>query len=143
MRANSQGITSGFWGSQSSHINGYVKTLATDGVDEYYDGKMRIQDSDYYQEYSYEIRSTVDVNRYEKVLKDTVHLAGTKLFGNFVYENKTGPTVTSKFQLIRKDDYVVGGDDIVGPNQNVGDQTIRADNLVWTVDTTGITSDNG
>lgn len=143
LRANSQGITSGFWGSQSSHINGYVKTLAADGVDEYYDGKMRIQDSDYYQEYSYEIRSTVDVNRYEKVLKDTVHLAGTKLFGNFVYENRTGPTVTSKFQLIRKDDYVVGGDDIVGPNQNVGDQTIRADNLVWTVDTTGITSDNG
>ena len=143
LRANSQGITAGFWGSQNSHINGYTKTLAGDGVDEYYDGKMRIQDSDYYQEYSYEIRSTIDINRYEKVLKDTMHLAGTKLFGNFVYENKTGPTVTSKFQLIRKDDYVVGGDDIVGPNQSVGDQTIRADNLVWTVDTDGITVDNG
>lgn len=143
LRANSQGITAGFWGSQNSHLNGYVKTIATDGVDEYYDSKMRIQDSDYYQEYSYEIKSTVDINRYEKVLQDTMHLAGTKMFGNFAYQAKTGPTITSKFQLIRKDDYIVGGPDIVGPNQDVGDQTVRADNFVFTVDATSFTVDNG
>ena len=142
LRANSQGITAGFWSSQNSHINGYW-TNPDNHEFEYYDGKMRIQDSDYYQEYSYEVQSTVDISRYEKVLKDTVHLSGTKLFGNFVYQKKVGPTVSSQFSLIRKEDYVIGGVDIVGPDQDVGDQTIRADNLVWTVDTVNITADNG
>jgi hypothetical protein len=39
-------------------------------------------------------------------------------------------------QVIRKDDYVVGGDPIVGPNQDFGDQVVRADNFVYTVDDT-------
>ena len=142
LSAKSQGITAGFWASQNSHINGYTKTQATEGVDEYYDSKMRVQDSDYYQEYSYELRSTVNVPRYEKVVKDTMHLAGTKMFGNFVYNKKTGPTMSHKFQYRVKDDYIVGGPEIVGPNQDVGDQTVRADNLVWTVDSINITSDN-
>lgn len=143
IHANSQGITAGFWGSLSSHINGYWTDPNTH-LFEYFDGKMKIQDSDYYQEYSYEIKSTVDPKKYEKVVKDTMHLAGSKLFGNFMYEQLTGPTVTSKFQLIRKDDYVVGGSEIVGPNQVVGDQTVRADNFVYTVDDTiTFTVDNG
>jgi hypothetical protein len=143
LRANSQGITAGFWASQNSHLNGYVKTLEADGVDEYYDSKMRIQDSDYYQEYAYEIKSTVDIKRYEKVLQDTMHLAGTKMFGNFAYQAKTGPVITAKFQVIRKDDYIVGGADIVGPNQDIGNQTVSADNFVRTVDSTAFTTDNG
>ena len=143
LRANSQGITAGFWASQNSHLNGYVKTLEADGVDEYYDSKMRIQDSDYYQEYAYEIKSTVDIKRYEKVLTDTMHLAGTKMFGNFAYQAKTGPVITAKFQVIRKDDYIVGGADIVGPNQDIGNQTVSADNFVRTVDSTAFTTDNG
>ena len=143
IHANSQGITAGFWGSQSSHINGYW-TNPDSHLFEYYDGKMKIQDSDYYQEYSYEIKSTVDPKKYEKVVKDTMHLAGSKLFGNFIYEQLTGPTVTSKFQLIRKDDYVVGGSEIVGPNQVIGDRTVRADNFIYTVDDTiTFTVDNG
>lgn len=143
IHANSQGITAGFWGSQSSHLNGYWTNPDTNEF-EYYDGKMKIQDSDYIQEYSYEIKSTIDPIKYEKVVKDTMHLAGSKLFGNFSYEHKTGPTITSSFQLIRKDDYVVGGDDVVGPNQSVGDQTVRASNFVYTVDDTlTFTVDNG
>lgn len=143
LRANSQGITSGFWASQNSHLNGYVKTVATDGVDEYYDSEMRIQDSDYYQEYSYEITSTVDIKRYKKVLEDTMHLAGTKMFGNFVYQHKTSPTLSSKFNLTIKDDFIIGGPDIVGPDQDVGNQTIKADNFIQTVDTLAFTVDNG
>ena len=143
LRANSQGITAGFWGSQSSHINGYW-TNPDNNTFEYYDGKMKIQDSDYYQEYSYVIKSTLDIKNYGKVVKDTMHLAGSKMFGNFSYERKTGPTITSSFQLRRKEDYVIGGAEIVGPNQEVGDQTIRADNFVYTVDDTiTFTVDNG
>lgn len=141
--ANSQGITAGFWSSQNSHLNGYLKTAAGDGVDEYYDSEMRIQDSDYYQEYSYEIQSIVDIKRYEKVLEDTVHLAGTKPFGKFVFQHKTGPFTSAVFRLTVKDDFIIGGPDIVGPDQDVGDQTIRADNFIQTVDTLAFTVDNG
>lgn len=112
-------------------------------VHDYFDANIRVQDSDYYQEYSYEIRSTVFPDLYEKVLKDTMHLAGSKMFSNFIYEQKTGPTLSAKFQVVKKDDYVRGGDEIVGPNQSIGDQTIRASNFVWTVDTDAITTDNG
>jgi len=143
LRANSQGITSGFWGSQSSHINGYW-TNPDSNVFEYYDGKMKIQDSDFYQEYSYVIKSTIDISKYESVVKDTMHLAGSKMFGNFVYDRLTGPKVTSRFRLSRKDDYISGGSPIVGPNQEIGDRTVRADNLIFTVDDTiTFTVDNG
>lgn len=141
LRANSQGITAGFWSSQFSHLNGYRTNPDTNEF-EYYDSKKKIQDSDYIQEYSYEIKSTVSVEKYEQVVKDTMHLAGTKMFGNFFYGKLTGPTLGHKFQLRVKDDYIVGGDDIVGPNQNVGDQTVRADSVVYSVDSTNITSDN-
>ena len=143
LRANSQGITSGFWGSQSSHINGYW-TNPDSNVFEYYDGKMKIQDSDFYQEYSYVIKSTIDISKYESVVKDTMHLAGSKMFGKFVYDRLTGPKVTSKFRLNRKDDYIVGGSPVVGPNQEIGDRTVRADNFIYTVDdTVTFTVDNG
>jgi hypothetical protein len=141
LRATSQGITAGFWSSQYSHINGYRTNPDTHEF-EYYDSKKKIQDSDYIQEYSYEIKSTVTPERYEQVVKDTMHLAGTKLFGNFEYNKLTGPTLTHKFSLRVKDDYIIGGADVVGPDQDVGDQTVRADSVVYSVDTTNITSDN-
>ena len=124
----------------NDHIN---KLYVYPTVLDYYDNNVKIQDSDRYQEYSYEIKSTVDPGKYEKVVKDTMHLAGTKMFSEFEYQRMTGPKVSYKFQIIQKEDYVRGGDPIVGPNQSVGDQTIRADNFVWTVDTDGITTDNG
>lgn len=142
LRANSQGITAGFWSTQTSQLNGYRTNPDTNEF-EYYDGKARIQDSDYFQEYSYEIKSVVDVGKYESVVKDTMHTAGTKMFGKFSYQNVTGPTLTHKFSLRIKDDYIQGGPDIVGPNQEVGDQTVRADSTVWSVDATTFTADNG
>lgn len=67
------GETEGSWKTHTSHI----------GV-EY--GKV-IQDSFYYQDYSYEIQSNLDINTYERAFKDIVHVAGTKLFGKFNYED--------------------------------------------------------
>lgn len=141
LRANSQGITAGFWGSLSSHINGYVKTIADDGVDEYFDGNIKIQDSDYYQEYSYEIRSTIDENRYLDVLKQNVHLAGSKVFSKFVYKNKADINIKPRFYTITKDDFIEGGDPIVGPNQPGLPQTVTSDNAIRTVDATTFTAD--
>ena len=40
-----------------------------------------LHDNDFYQEYSYEVRSEIPLDKYKQPLKDIVHLAGTKLFG--------------------------------------------------------------
>lgn len=143
LSAKSQGITSGFWGLESSHLNGYVKNIADDGEDQYFDSLMKIQDSNYYQEFSYEIQSTIDESRYLKELKENMHLAGSRIFSNFVYNKKVGKGVSSIFYKNIKNDFIVGGDPIVGPGQNVGDLTVRADNFVYTVDTINIRVDNG
>ena len=47
-----------------------------------------MQDSDYYQEYSYRISSKTDINTYKTTLTDVAHLAGTKMFGEFVLKDE-------------------------------------------------------
>lgn len=60
-----QGTGEGYWDNTGSFIS-------HDKV---------IQDSDFYQEFSYQIQSTLSLERYADVVKDTVHVAGTKTFG--------------------------------------------------------------
>lgn len=40
-----------------------------------------IQDGEYYQEYSYEIQSSMPFETYSNLLKEVLHVAGTKVFG--------------------------------------------------------------
>lgn len=47
-----------------------------------------LHDGDFYQEYSYQIKSGMSIAEYGDVLKQLLHLAGTKMFGNVV--KKTG-----------------------------------------------------
>jgi len=84
--ARRQGSTGGFWSSLNSHLNGYLKTVENDGVDVYYDSGKRIHDNRFYQEYSYEIQSKLDIKTYEEPLKEITHVAGTKVFGKFNLE---------------------------------------------------------
>lgn len=56
----------------------------TSGVYEDDSGKVnykRIQDSYYYQEYSYVIRSGIEISKYKNVLKKLLHPAGLEVFG--------------------------------------------------------------
>jgi hypothetical protein len=48
------------------------------------DSTVKIQDNEYYQEYSYEIRSGVDRSKYEDAVKSVTHVAGTKMFSKYV-----------------------------------------------------------
>jgi len=48
------------------------------------DNNKYIHDGDYYQEYSYHLNSTLPFNPYSDILKQIVHVAGTKLFGSLV-----------------------------------------------------------
>lgn len=64
-------------GTQGSS-EGYWK-----GQDGFLDGNKYIQDNHYFQEYSYEIQSGIDKSKYEDFIKNTTHVAGTKMFGTF------------------------------------------------------------
>jgi len=86
--ANGVGKAEGFWASFNSHINGFVFKQDSDITQEppeYFDSGKRIHDNDFYQEYSYELSSRVNINTYERPVKEMMHVAGTKLFSRFVY----------------------------------------------------------
>ena len=55
----------------------------------------------YYQEYSYEVQSSVS-NKLKEVLKDVIHVAGLAYFEKFVYDsiNTTNTAVTSTLTII-------------------------------------------
>lgn len=44
----------------------------------------KLQDGEYYQDFSYEVQTKIPFNKYFDVLKQTVHLAGTKAFGRVI-----------------------------------------------------------
>ncbi len=49
----------------------------------------RLQDSDYYQVASYEVRASVTFDRYADMLRQLLHVAGTKPFGAFYYNSQS------------------------------------------------------
>ena len=65
--ANNQGTAKGYHKSNRGFLN----------EDKY------IHDNDFYQEFSYEVRSGLPLEKYERTLKEVVHVAGSKLFGRF------------------------------------------------------------
>lgn len=79
-----QGITEGFWSTFDSHLN----------------SEKVIQDSDYYQEFSYEVSTGLPINTYEDQLKSLVHVAGTKFFGKFVFRDEVNIESDSDILII-------------------------------------------
>lgn len=134
LKADTQGITAGFWGSETSQLNGFK-----DG--KYYDSRNKIHDSNLYQEFSYEILSTVDLSVYEETLKKNVHLAGTRLFGRFVYKKKVEVGLGHRFYTSKKEDQLIGGPDIVGPNQPDVQIKYTSDRNTISVDTVNLKAD--
>lgn len=65
---NTQGRGEGYWTSTKGFL----------------DSDKYIQDSDYYQAYSYEIQCALSLNKYANILKKLTHVAGTKMFGKVV-----------------------------------------------------------
>jgi hypothetical protein len=60
------------------------------------DSNKYIQDSDYYQEYSYEIKFSKSLNKYIDILKELVHPTGNKVFGKtFVFSRNDNEQVGS------------------------------------------------
>ena len=44
-----------------------------------------LEDRDYYQEFSYVVKAKQSIEKYRKALKDLIHPAGLKLFGEYLY----------------------------------------------------------
>ena len=54
-----------------------------------------IQDRDYYQPYSYVIKSATPIEKYRKSIKELSHPAGMKLFGQHVYKSQSESNVSA------------------------------------------------
>lgn len=95
--ARGQGSSEGYWSSLDSHLNGYV---LNSGNLTYFNSGKRIQDSTYYQEFSYEILSKINLAEYEEPLKEITHVAGTKVFGRFNLEDVVSTPISSRITIV-------------------------------------------
>jgi len=73
------GVQEGYWRSSRGFLD----------ADKY------IQDSKYYQEYSYEMRTGIDFLKYKDVVKSLLHIAGTELFGKFAFVDNNVDNLTT------------------------------------------------
>ena len=103
---------------------------------EYIDSGMRIQDSDFYQEYSYQIKSALPLQEYEKLLKENVHLSGTKLFGDFIFKAYVGGSIKQRF--LRKFNDQGGG----SPFDQADIEDLRASVTNYTADSSFVAADH-
>ena len=76
------GKGSGYWSTTRSFLNS----------DKY------IQDSEYYQDYSYEIRVAETLNKYRNILYNTFHTAGSELFGKYLLLTKESSTISILYE---------------------------------------------
>lgn len=67
VKLGKQGSSRGYWKDTKGFLN----------------SNKYIQDNEYYQEFSYEIQTGVNRQQYEDIIKNTVHMAGTKMFSKF------------------------------------------------------------
>jgi hypothetical protein len=72
-------------GKQGTNEGYYASTRGFTSADKY------IQDGTYYQNFSYEVRASLDLTRYSDMVKEVVHVAGTKLFGAVVKKSTITP----------------------------------------------------
>lgn len=75
-----QGRESGYWRTRSSHLN----------------SEKKLHDNNYYQEYSYDIKSGVSLEEYRNILLNIIHVSGTKLFTSIVKSSEEQITVSSE-----------------------------------------------
>jgi len=88
-----------------------------------------IQDSYFYQDFSYQIKAASTLDTYKNIIYNTFHPAGSELFGEFLLINNENSPV----ELLYDTPYVA-----VYPNKNLTSDTtlITSDNLLITVDET-------
>jgi hypothetical protein len=91
--------------------------------DGFLSASKKVYDAYYYQEYSYEIRSAVTLDKYEAMLKQLLHVSGTKYFANTVTSLQL-PVPTTVLPAFDKYNFTVDAN------------TITVDSNAYTSDTT-------
>jgi hypothetical protein len=81
---NKQGIGEGYYSSSRGFLS----------------SDKKIQDSNYYQEYSYEIQSKVPFVKYSEILKKIIHVAGTKMFGKVVIDTTVDVSANASSKIV-------------------------------------------
>lgn len=66
--SKTQGKGEGYWVSTNSHLN----------------SEKKLHDNKYYQEFSYDVRCWLSLDKYKAIAERLVHVAGTKMFGTVV-----------------------------------------------------------
>jgi len=119
------GFTEGKWQTTTSFLNEKTKV---------------IRDNDYYQEYSYDISSIVNPDKYESLVKEEVSVAGTKLFSSPLINsvNKFETDVNIDFEVFTLDEELNVANNFVevGPlyrRQFFAPPVVGTDELVATV----------
>ena len=103
------GVGRGFWSTTRSHLS----------------SDKFIQDSYFYQDFSYQIRVQKILAKYKDIIKDTFHSAGSELFGEFELIQE----VSSNIELLHSSNTAVKSFDYTS-DSNI----LLADNSVVTVD---------
>ena len=102
LRTQGPGITEGKWKSSTSFLSDKTKAL---------------HDNDYYQEYSYDISTVIDPDKYNTLIKDTVGVAGTKVFSSPLINTTSSinSTLDVEFQVwnLSNENYVTEGSETV------------------------------
>ena len=57
-----------------------------------------IQDSYYYQDYSYELKTALTLNKYKDILYNTFHTSGAELFGKYVLNTEESNKIQVKYE---------------------------------------------
>ena len=69
---------------------------------------QRIHDSDFYQDYSYVVRSRTPIKQWRDVVKDTTHPAGFKMFGEIYLDSEGTSDMPSDQKAFKSTMYLVG-----------------------------------
>jgi hypothetical protein len=64
--------------------------------------QIKLHDGDYYQEYSYEVRSSIVLDKYSDMLKKILHVSGTKFFGALIYQSLSNTNVNITSFIVDK-----------------------------------------
>jgi len=80
-RANvaTHGVATGFYKSRDGFLSNIKK----------------LQDGVYWQTHSYEVRASVTLDKYQDMLRQVVHVAGTQYFGNLVFTTSLDATINN------------------------------------------------
>jgi len=88
--------------------------------DGFLDDDIYIQDSKYYQKYSYVVTINQNLSKYKSLIKSYIHPAGTAIFSNYQIQNTFAPTVTATFELIES----ISGASVNNINRSIKDMYV-------------------